>query len=627
MLCFSRCARNLFVKSPQRKNYMIDPMVEATSSNKKQAYYEDPVGFYAQREDVISWTSKITNLVRTGQSEAAFGFFKTMFANGHRPNHVTMLSVIRAIDALSWESMNEVVHGGVIKMGFESEVAVSTALLGFYSNRDIGTVWKLFYQIPYKDIVLWSAMISACVKNGQFIEALDLFREMQYQGVQPNHVSIVSVLPACADSGVISLGKEIHGFSMRRDFYSLVNIQNSLMDMYSKCRNLEASIRVLKMMRKKDMVSWRTVTNACIQNNCPSKAFKIFSRMRSFGFELGKTMMLAIIAAVLLVEELLLGLAVHCYALKGGFLCFIAVGTEILQMYAKFGHLGLAKLIFDELVDKDIIAWSAMISAYSHGEDPLNAIQTFKMMQSTNEKPNEITFVSLVNACSSLGAQELGESIHAHIMKSGCSSNTHLMSAFVDLYCTLGRIKQGKHVFDEISTKDLICWSTMIKGYGMNGCGNEALDTFSDMLSCGLKPNGVLFVSLLSACAQCGIEKEGWVWFRSMIDKYNITPTVAHYACMVDLLVRQGKIREAVEFVKKMPVEPDTRIWGALFTGCKLTHGFPDIVDSIVEQLTAMEPNNSNFYAMLLDFCAEEGRWEDADRVRKLINEKGSMKT
>ncbi|XP_023538701.1 pentatricopeptide repeat-containing protein DOT4, chloroplastic-like [Cucurbita pepo subsp. pepo] len=604
MLCFSRCARYLFVKSPQRKNYTIGLVIDATSA-KKQAYYEDPVGFFAQQEDVISWTSKITNLVRTGQPDSAFGFFKMMFANGHRPNYVTMLSVLRAIDALSWESTIEVMHGGVIKMGFESEVAVSTALLGFYSMRDIGIVWKLFYQIPYKDVVLWSAVISACVKHGQFIEAFHLFREMQYQGVHPNHVSIVSILPACADFGALSLGKEIHAFSMRRDFYSIVNIQNSLMDMYSKCRNLEASIRVLKTMRKKDMVSWRTVTHACIQNNCPSKAFKIFTRMRSFGFELGETMMLDFIAAVLLVDELLLGLAVHCHALKGGFLCFISVGTELLQMYAKFGELGLAKLTFDELVDKDIIAWSAMISAYSHGEEPLSAIQTFKMMQSTNERPNAITFVSLVNACSSLDAQELGESIHAHITKSGYSSNTCLMSALVDFYCILRRVKLGEHVFDEIVTKDLVCWSTMIKGYGTNGCGNEALNTFSDMLSYGLKPNGTLFVSLLSACAQCGLEKEGWMWFNAMIDEYNITPTVAHYACMVELLARQGKIREAVEFVKKMAVEPDTRIWGALFAGCKLTHGFSDIADSIVQQLNALEPNNSDFHAMLHNFCIE----------------------
>lgn len=621
MLYFSRCARDLFVKSPQRKNYVIVPTIDATSS-KKQAYYEDPIGFYAQREDVILWTSKITNLVRTGQPDSALVFFKTMFANGHRPNYVTMLSVIRAIDALSSESTMEVIHGGVIKMGFESEVAVSTALLGFYSMRHIGIVWKLFDQIPYKDVVLWSAMISACVKNGQFVVALDLFREMQHQGVQPNHISIVSILPACADFGVLCLGKEIHAFSIRRGFYSVVNIENSLMDMYSKCRNLEASIRVLKMMRIKDMVSWRTITHACIQNNSPSKAFKILSRMRYLGLELGETMMLDIIDAVLLVEELLLGLAVHGFALKSGFLCFISVGTELLRIYAKFGDLGLAKLIFDELVDKDIIAWSAMISAYSHGEDPLGAIQTFKMMQSTIEKPNERTFVSVVNACSSLGALELGESIQAHITKSGYSYNTHLMSALVDFYCTLGRVKLGKRVFDEISTKDLVCWSAMTKGYGTNGCGNEALNTFSDMLSYGLKPNGVLFVSLLSACAQCGLEKEGWLWFHSMINKYDITRTVAHYACMVDLLARQGKIRDAVEFVKKMPVEPDTRIWGALFAGCKLTHRFPDIADSIVEQLIALKPNNSDFYSMLLNFCAEESRWEDADRVRELMDER-----
>lgn len=160
----------------------------------------------------------------------------------------------------------------------------------------------------------------------------------------------------------------------------------------------------------------------------------------------------------------------------------------------------------------------------------------------------------------------------------------------------------------------------MINGYGLNGYGIEALETFSNMLDCGIKPNGVVFLSVLSACSHCGIEYDGWNWFYFMKEKYGITPTLAHYACMVDLLSRQGNIEQALDFVKKMPMEPDKRIWGALLAGCRLGPCAIEIVEFVVEQLATLDPQNRNYYMILLDLYAEEGRGEDATRL-SLVDE------
>jgi pentatricopeptide repeat protein len=610
-MCFRNCIQCL--------NY--------SSFRNNHAYYEDPVDFYAQRENVISWTSKISGLVRKNQPNEAVGLFKKMLENEERPNYVTVLSVIRAVGALDCEGMIRVVHALVIKMGFESEVSVLTALLGCYSMYDMGIVWKLFYRIPSKDVVLWSAMVSACVRNGQYFEALEFFRDMQCHGVQPNHVSIVSVLPACADLGVLSLGKEIHGFSIKSVFYCLRNVQNSLVDMYAKCRNLEASIRVFKVIWKKDTISWRTIIRGCIENECPKKALSIFLKMRLSCFEPNETIIRDIVVASSQAEEHKFGLAFHCYILKGGFLAFVLVGTVLMQMYSKFGEESSARTIFDQLNHIDLIAWSVMISVYAQGRNPHNAFDTLKQMQSMNEKPNEITFVSLLQACSSIGSQELGESIHAHVIKAGYSMNAYLQSTLIDLYCKFGRIKQGKALFDEIPTKDLICWSSMIKGYGMNGCGTEALKTLSNMLDCGVKPNDIVFISVLSACGQCGLEYEGRSWFHSMAAKYGITPKLPHYACMVDLLSRRGKIEEALEFVRKMPVKPDKRIWGTLLACCRSTHGSIEIAEFVIEQLVALDPHNTSHYVFLSDLYAEHGRCEGVERLAKLMDEKELRKT
>ena len=182
MFTHPRNALKLFEKITHR-HICLRNSIHCVNYSSLHNNYEDPVGFYAQRENVVSWTSKISGLVRKNQPNEAVELFKKMLENEERPNYVTVLSVIRAVGALDWEGMMWVVHALVIKMGFESEVSVLTALLGCYSLYDMGIVSKLFHQIPSKDVVLWSAMVSACVRNKQYFEALEFFRDMQCHDV------------------------------------------------------------------------------------------------------------------------------------------------------------------------------------------------------------------------------------------------------------------------------------------------------------------------------------------------------------------------------------------------------------------------------------------------------------
>ncbi|PPS02171.1 hypothetical protein GOBAR_AA18505 [Gossypium barbadense] len=492
----------------------------------RNSSHDDTVEPSAENDHVlVSWTSKLSKLVKQGQPEEAICLFKRMLLlkSNQRPNYVTILSLIKALDALHWDVLVMMVHGLVVKMGFISEPAVLTALIGSYSVYGMGTCWSLFHQIPDKDVVLWSAVVSACVKNKDYLEALELFRRMQFIGLKVNHVSIVSILPSCANLGALRLGREIHGFIIKRMFSHVISVQNSLVDMYAKCRNLESGIRVFDGMLEKDLVSWRTVIRGYVENECGIEATNIFSKMQLLSFFAPDEFVVRdMIMAVLQSGENKLGSAFHCYILKNGFLAFVSVATALLQMYAKFGMI------------------------------------------------------------------------------------------------RKGQARNGS--FDEVPIKDLICWSSLINGYGLNGYGIEALETFSNMLDCGIKPNEIIFLSVLSACSHCGLEYEGWNWFYSMKEKYNVTPKLAHYACMVDLLSRQGNIEQALDFVKKMPMEPDKRIWGAILAGCRLTPGPIENVEFVVEQLATLDPQNStNYYTILSDLYASEGREEDVERMRRLV--------
>jgi len=437
----------------------------------------------------------------------------------------------------------------------------------------------------------------------------------------------MSILPACAKLQALRFGKEVHVFAIKSAFYSENNVQNSLIDMYAKCGHLNYAAQVFAAAQRKDLVTWRAMIRGLIENNYTRKALVVFSEMRRHLSAVDDAVLCDVISASSDAEELIFGLGLHCCSIKSGSSHSISVGTTLMQMYAKFGLVDRTRLLFDQLHPKDLISWSAMISAYAQNGYASEALDTFKQLQSANEKPNEITFVSLLQACSLSGTEEFGESIHGHVIKSGYLPNSFLASALIDLYCKFGRIKQGRALFNETSIKDLICWSSLIHGYGLNGRGDEALETFSNMLDSGILPNDVVFVSVLSACSHCGLEDDGWYWFYCMQEEYGIKPGLAHYACMVDLLSRQGNVEEALGFVYNMPVEPDKRIWGSLLAGCRATRGTVEVAEQVAKQLIGLDPNNTSCYVFLSNLYAQQGRWDDVERIRETIDEKGTGKT
>ncbi|VFQ72050.1 unnamed protein product [Cuscuta campestris] len=452
-----RNAHKLFVIFPKRKFSARTSIYNVTQEPHSQGPARVPFGI--ENDDVVSWTWTISDFVKKNQPQKAIGLFKRMLMSNQRPNYVTVLSSIQASSFMGSEMLGMEIHSFAVKMGFQSETPIITALLGFYSVWDMGSAFKLFLLAPEKDVILWSATISAFVKAGEYIMAIDLFKEMQLCGVEPNYVSILSVIPACANLSDLRSGRELHGLSIKRSFISHLNVQNSLLDMYAKCGSLNESISIFENIERKDLVSWKNIITGCINNDCPRVALNYFQAMQIYCFEMDERIIREVIGMSSRLDDTKTGQGIHSFALKSGFLECVSVVTALLQMYATSGNIESARSLFDSLGQKDIIAWSAMISAYA---------QT---------------------------------------------------------YCKLALQWQHK------------------------------------------------ILEKLYMHSHCGLEYEAWNWFHAMEEKYDITPKLAHYACMVDMLSRQGNVEQALEFVNKMPIEPDKRIWGAVLAGCRKTHG------------------------------------------------------
>jgi len=166
--------------------------------------------------------------------------------------------------------------------------------------------------------------------------------------------------------------------------------------------------------------------------------------------------------------------------------------------------------------------------------------------------------------------------------------------------------------------RDVISWNAMIIGYAMHGCSEEALQLFDQMKHLDKNPDHATFLGVLLACCHSGLVDKAWEYFTDMSFYHQITPSMDHYGCMVDLLGRAGHLQEAQDFINKMPIKPDAAVWGSLLGACRI-HNNLELGESVAECLYDLDPRNAATYVLLSNIYAAAGRWDGIERVRNLM--------
>ncbi|KAG0471065.1 hypothetical protein HPP92_015611 [Vanilla planifolia] len=236
-----------------------------------------------------------------------------------------------------------------------------------------------------------------------------------------------------------------------------------------------------------------------------------------------------------------------------------AIRNAMIVTYSRCGRVELAQELFDGTANKDLVSWSSMIEAYAQADMFDRALNLFSDMKLAGVVPDHVVVLGLIRACanSTMSSIRYAQCIHAYIVRSLYQQNVMVMTALIDMYVKRGKLRSARTLFDRMQEKNLVTWSTMISGYGMHGCGKESIQLF-DQIKHSMRLDHIAFVSVLSACSHSGLMEEGWRCFNSMASEFGIAPRPAHYACMVDLLGRAGKLNEAREFIENMPIEPNS---------------------------------------------------------------------
>ncbi|XP_057965085.1 pentatricopeptide repeat-containing protein At3g57430, chloroplastic-like [Malania oleifera] len=519
------------------------------------------------------------------------------------------------------------VHAHIIASGLARNIFLSNRLMNSYASCGLmAESEQIFRQMPQKNVVSWTILVSGYAKNDLFMEAVDVFREVILSGIKPNAVAITSLLPALANLGLARMGKSVHCFWIRCLFGASVFVETSLVGMYSKFGCMDIAQHLFDRMSQRNTVSWNALISGYSHNGFGEEALWHFNLMRRKGFSVDFFTVASVISSSSSMVGSFIGTGLHGFSIKTGLDNDRLVKTTLMDIYVNGNNIDDAYQIFTEMPVKDVVAWTLMLTGFSIGQYWKRAIEHFnEMMAAENIALDSVAFIGILSSCSSSGALQQGLRVHALAMKMGLVNDIFVGSALIDMYANCGNLADARKVFEGIKEKDVVCWNAMIAGNGMVGYGHDAVDLFLQMNASGINPNESTFVSILHACSHAGMVDQGLFIFDRMVKDWHIVPNLRHYACVVDLMGRAGRLDDAKSLISSMPLQPDSGVYGALLGACRV-HGNIEMGLDISQKFFELEANDAGYYVLLSNMYASAGNWGGVQMTRALLRSNGLKK-
>lgn len=580
------------------------------------------------QRNIFSWTVMIVGATENDFLLDGFNFFCEMVNSGIFPDKFAYSSILQTCIGLDCVELGKMVHAQIVVRGFVSHTFVSVSLLNMYAKLGmIDESFEVFCSIEEHNQVSWNAMISGLTSNGFHFEAFDLFLKMKKEGITLNVYTIISVSKAVGKLGDVNKGKTVHFYASEFDMDSNVQVGTALIDMYSKCESLSEARSVFDLNFTSCRVNtpWNAMISGYSHCGFSKEALELFIRMYENNVQPDLYTYCSMFNAIAALKCIHFGKQVHGIVLKSGSELNISVSNAIADAYAKCGLLEDVKKVFERMEEKDIVSWTTLVTAYSQCSECEESLVIFSKMREAGFTPNQFTFSSVLDACASLCLLDFGRQVHGLLYKAGLDTHKCTESALIDMYAKCGCITEARKVFEGISDPDTVSWTAIISGYAQHGLVEDALQLFRRMEQLGMKVNAVTLLCVLFACSHRGMVEEGLYYFQRMEEHYGLVPDMEHYACIVDLLGRVGRLRDAMEFIEKMPIEPNEMVWQALLGACRV-HGNAELGEIAAQKILSIIPGYSAAYVLLSNTYIRTGSYEDGISLRHMMKNRGVKK-
>lgn len=565
--------------------------------------------------DTVSYN---TILLGFRNTDEALYFVTNMNKNGVVFDPVTYTTSLSFCSDYKGFLLGSQLHSSILKSGFHCEVFIGNALISMYSRWGrITDAERVFNGMSFKDSVSWNAILCGYNQDGRYdIKTLRTFCEMLRQNMRPDIISLIAAISVCGHKRLLGLSRLLHCLVIKTGYVGNSAVCNLLMSTYSKCEVNEDVKLVFDGIYEKNVVSWTTMI--CVFQE---DALFIFHEMRKDGVYPNDVTFIGLLHAITLGDFFNEGQMMHGFCLKTGFLLELNVSNSLISMYAKFKSMEDSRKVFEELCFRDIVSWNSLISGYVDNKLYDEALKMFRLAIAETV-PTEHTFGSVLSATGSAEAISLrfGQRCHAHLLKLGMNFNSIVSAALLDMYAKRGSLYESMRIFNATIQRTQFAWTSIISAHARHGDYDSVMQLFNEMHNQGVEPDSITFLSMLTACGRKGMVDMGFQIWDSMI-KDNLTePSTEHYACIVDLLGRAGRLKEAEELLYHMPGGPSFSALQSLLGSCR-KHRDMEISQRIVNRLIEMEPEESGSYVLMSNLYAEKGDWEKAAAMRRKMKD------
>ncbi|TVU08722.1 hypothetical protein EJB05_42134, partial [Eragrostis curvula] len=443
---------------------------------------------------------------------------------------------------------------------------------------------------------------------------------------RPSYDHYTATLRSCIAARAVRPGRQLHARLLVSGLGLHAALATRLVDLYASSGHVADARRLFDGMPQRSVFVWNVLIRAYARDGPREAAVELYRALLETGMEPDNFTYPPVLKACAALLDLGTGREVHDRVARTRWSADVFVRAGLVDMYAKCGCVDEARAVFDGTAVRDAVVWNSMIGACGQNGRPAEALVLCRDMAAEGVGPTIATLVSTISAAADAAALPRGRELHGYGWRRGFGLQDKLKTSLLDMYAKSGWVRVARILFEQLMHRELVSWNAMICGYGMHGHADEALELFSKMRTeAQVTPDKITFVGVLSACNHGGMAKEAKEFFDLMVSVYSIKPTVAHYTCLVDVLGHSGRFDEATDLIKRMPVEPDSGIWGALLNGCKI-HKNVELAELALQKLIELEPEDAGNYVLLSNIYAQSGKWEETARVRKLMTNRGLKK-